>query len=53
MVGLDFVGFFQEIKKGNKYIVVLIDYLIKYVEVKVLFFKNVEEICEFIIEVVC
>lgn len=53
MVGFNFVGFFQDIKKGNKCIVVLIDYLIKYVKVKVLVFKNVEEICEFIIEVVC
>lgn len=53
MVGLDLVGPLQETKKGNKYIAVLTDYLTKYVEVKALPSKNAEEICEFIIEVVC
>jgi len=53
MLGMDLVGPLRMTSNGNKYIIVLTDYLTKWPEVKAIPTKNAEHICDFIIETVC
>ena len=47
-IGIDLMGPFKETKNGNKFIIVGIDYLTKFIEIAALKEKNAENIVEFI-----
>ncbi|XP_069109495.1 uncharacterized protein [Argopecten irradians] len=53
MLGMDLVGPLRTTSNGNKYIIVLTDYLTKWPEVKAIPTKEASHICDFVIETIC
>ncbi|XP_069111463.1 uncharacterized protein [Argopecten irradians] len=53
MLGMDLVGPLRLTERGNRYVIVLTDYLTKWPEVKAIPSKDANEIADFVIETVC
>lgn len=51
--GMDLIGPFRETAKGNKYVVVLTDYLTKWPEAEAIPDKRASTVAEFLVKVVC